>query len=94
MKREELDAIRKRAEAATPGPWKYFECADAIVCDDYTITEELSLGYDGIFIANARQDVPVLLAEVERCEAALRELGPEGMGEFDPALLPIIRVTR
>jgi predicted metal-dependent hydrolase len=38
-------------------------------------------------------DLEGLLAEVERCEAALRELGPEGMVEFDADLLPIIRVA-
>ena len=35
-----------------------------------------------------------LLAEAERCEDALRELGSEGMAELDPDLLPIILVAR
>jgi predicted metal-dependent hydrolase/CheY-like chemotaxis protein len=39
-------------------------------------------------------DLEGLMAAVERCEAALRELGPEGMVEFDADLLPIIRVAR
>lgn len=39
-------------------------------------------------------DLEGLLAQVERCEAALRELGSEGMAEFDPELLPIILVAR
>jgi CheY-like chemotaxis protein len=39
-------------------------------------------------------DLEGLLAEVERREAALRELGPEGMGEFDLDLLPGIRLAQ
>jgi regulator of replication initiation timing len=47
---KELDVIRKRAEAATPGPW-FAEAANTA---------------DAEFIAHARQDVPKLLAEIER----------------------------
>jgi predicted metal-dependent hydrolase len=39
-------------------------------------------------------DLEGLLAEVERCEAALRELGPEGMGDLDLDLLPDIRLRQ
>jgi predicted metal-dependent hydrolase len=39
-------------------------------------------------------DLEGLLAEVERCEAALREMGPEEVTELDPGLFPVIRATR
>jgi CheY-like chemotaxis protein len=38
-------------------------------------------------------DLAGLLADVERCEMALRDLGPERMADFDPDLFPTIRVT-
>lgn len=38
-------------------------------------------------------DLQSLLADVERCEVDLRELGADRMADFDPALLPIILVT-
>jgi hypothetical protein len=70
---EELEAIRKRAEAATEGPWEYVGGVHKLI---YThtptyrvaniIVEELSEEPDGEFIAHARQDVPKLLAEIER----------------------------
>lgn len=37
-------------------------------------------------------DLAALLVGVERCEAALRELGLERLAEFDHALFPLVRV--
>lgn len=95
MKREELDVIRKRAEAATPGPWAQINginvftelgatnlhgvtadhndgwcVADTSVglttVDGELIEMERSEQFDNAtFIANARQDVPALLDEIE-----------------------------
>lgn len=74
----DLDAIRARAEAATPGLWHgphdgEFGC---VVQGDFGwVTPGLGPEYDqdtdqgqadAEFIAHARQDVPDLLAEVER----------------------------
>jgi len=97
MTDEELQAIRARVEAATPGPWKVegrhpsyspdrFQ-VDGIVTayDDperadfprpIQIVETDSGCYppylaDAEFIAQARTDVPALLAEVERLRAEL-----------------------
>jgi hypothetical protein len=83
LRDEELAAIKKRVEAATPGPWaatgEYFCLAapDAthVVCfghdyDDYGDVK----GPDAEFIAHARTDVPALLAEVERLRAELANL--------------------
>jgi len=77
MTREELDAIKARCNNAIPGPWKYGE-------DFCTTKEMLVLGivYPGRdypehpfyetcnidFIVNSRQDVPALIAEVERLQ--------------------------
>lgn len=75
MTDEELEAIRARAEAATPGPW--------FVCSEHETEiqrNEIGCGFqnggliadcciqadDGRFIAHAREDIPALLAEIER----------------------------
>lgn len=74
LEQKYLDEIRARAEAATPGPWKYD------LCDWGKRTScavrhggHLIIGFDGglrendaSFIAHARNDIPSLLAEVER----------------------------
>jgi hypothetical protein len=61
----DLDAIKARAEAAIDGPW--------IADDVYVTTESGDLLSDApdaaataVFIAHAREDVPALVAEVER----------------------------
>jgi DTW domain-containing protein YfiP len=68
---DELDAIRERAEYATPGPWSDVgeECAkgpSACLCDLH-------------FIAHARTDVPALLEHIavlkESRAATLQALG-------------------
>ena len=69
----DLNAIRKRAEAATEGPWQVNEhdyCAHkraALVTNNRTYVAKVFAGEaDATFIAHARQDVPALIAEVER----------------------------
>ena len=97
MTREQLDAIRARVEAATPGPWhvegeSYDECWDTD-CEPLPMPWGLagptgkSLWSSGAgeyahpdmataeFIASAREDVPALLAEVERLNEEVRRLG-------------------
>jgi hypothetical protein len=74
---EELEAIRKRAEAATPGPWGYADRDNVVFTAnaDYKyaveIAEEVGHKFDGEFIAHAREDVPKLLAEIERLRREL-----------------------
>jgi hypothetical protein len=78
---EELEAIRQRAEAATQGNWR------ATLDDPYertyvlgafngivTVVADIKGDADAEFIANARQDVPKLLAEVDRLRKALQEI--------------------
>lgn len=70
---QQLDEIEARANAATAGPW--------CLCDDYSDVLNPD-GYqlasyaapaDGEFVAHARTDVPVLLAEVRRLTAELAD---------------------
>ena len=54
MNKEQIEAIRSRCNAATPGPWSVNSLSIIHKFEDY------------YFIANARQDIPFLLSEVER----------------------------
>jgi hypothetical protein len=83
----ELAAIRERAEKATPGPWGWSDAkvrdgkyvfvpqgsylADTLIMfgDTYENGEQ-----DAEFIAHAREDIPKLLAEIERLRTALEEI--------------------
>jgi hypothetical protein len=72
----DLTAIRKRAEAATEGPWEvntadsefaiYFDGDNMAMIEYGSIIDGFS---NAEFIAHARQDVPALIAEVERLRA-------------------------
>jgi len=103
---EELDEIKARCDAATPGPWveeRDEDSLQAIVsgeedvigawCDpgggDFgpAISDE-----DASFIAHAREDIPALLAEVERlrkrvewAEGHMRAAQEQAGGLFDRA---------
>ena len=80
---EELDEIRLRCEAATPGPWvSYVEGRDHSSGSNFIMTgegesrgEDIELAgatvADQDFIAHARQDVMSLLLEVERLKKIL-----------------------
>ena len=80
MTPEQLAAIRARAEAATPGPWHddqdgmvYSTCQPgcAVVINDIDLAVE-----DAEFIAHAREDIPALVAEVERLQTELARMRP------------------
>jgi hypothetical protein len=69
----ELEAIRARWTMTTPGPWKSFvESREKISGSSFIMTggEDLYLSGatedDQDFIASAHQDIPRLLAEIER----------------------------
>ncbi|EMT54779.1 hypothetical protein I532_04205 [Brevibacillus borstelensis AK1] len=75
---EEIAATRERAEKATPGPWRVvpdniggfpiFDVQDRL---DRSLIHTVE---DAEFIAHAREDIPKLLAEVERLRTALAEM--------------------
>ncbi len=66
----EIEAIRKRAEEATEGPWiieesrygGYYNAGNP----KYDYSACISPENDIEFIANAREDIPKLLSEIER----------------------------
>ena len=75
---EELVAMWKRCNEATPGPWSsWVEGRDHWGGDDIiqTAGEDIypygATVADKDFIAHARQDMPRLLAEIERLTALL-----------------------
>jgi len=81
---KDLAAIGDRAAAATPGPWywgpEHPEFSDVFGESDFVVSRETPLmqfepsrngAADAEFVAYARQDVPALLAEVDRLRAEL-----------------------
>jgi hypothetical protein len=91
-----LEEIAARVAAATPGPWgawieglthpfhpeitAWGGSSVVYTTTGTAISEEVDRDADAAFIAAARDDVPFLLAEVERLQAALRlhNLTPTG----------------
>lgn len=80
---EELQAIRARAEAATEGPWMY-DVTDNVMNSDApnykempVIAEDFPFKPDAEFIAASREDVPKLLAEVERLKSWTAQIAEE-----------------
>jgi hypothetical protein len=76
MTDEELAAIRERVEVATPGPWEYddqslpsiyiLSGADTIAAVWRSDSGDSNGQPNAKFIAHARDDVPTLLAELDR----------------------------
>lgn len=76
-----LAEIKARADAATPGPWEYSECASEIWSESGdTVISGVDWGgcaisaSDADFIAQARTDIPALVAEVERLNRELSRI--------------------
>jgi hypothetical protein len=77
---DEIKEIKTRCGAATPGPWQsYVERREKMSGSDFirTAGEDIYLRgatvADQDFIAHARQDIPKLIAEVERLRKLLSE---------------------
>ena len=79
---EELVQMKERAEKATEGPWGNGEQYEQMDPGHYVYSETSGLivvaeeegtfrGEDAEFIAHAREDVPRLVAEVERLRAVI-----------------------
>lgn len=74
MTDEELAQIKERAEKATEGPWKCADTTDgAWLLDDADLIVAGTFGReeDASFTAHAREDIPKLIAEVERLRERL-----------------------
>jgi len=97
---EELSEIRERAEKATEGKWYYeidgdlySEKARERVMYPYLTAE--SIPYikvskeDAAFIAHAREDIPKLLAEVDRLNKIIEECGKD-LGSIEGNILGTI----
>jgi hypothetical protein len=76
---QSLIEIEQRCARATAGPWKsYVEGRDHTSGDSFIMTggEDIYLAgasaEDRDFIANARQDVPTLIAEIRRLQEFIR----------------------
>lgn len=75
MNQEQLNAVKERVAKATSGPWEYDNEERGIWNNggfNYLGTVTLS-HIDADFIANAREDVPALVAEVEYLREMLRD---------------------
>lgn len=74
---DRLKEIKARCEAATPGPWEvgYSSLGGMTVVNvrgsEFPCWKTQIYKDDAEFIAHARQDVPWLVAEVERLRAEL-----------------------
>lgn len=80
----DLNKIKARTTAATPGPWEKIESHlgkkepyyGVYTWDKKSITgwgRVCQPGNDAAFIAHARVDIPALVAEVDRLQEALTE---------------------
>jgi hypothetical protein len=79
MTPRELDEIEARAKAATEGPWAaILDWGEIKSCNNFTAIASMPEGDDRPedfeFMANARSDVPALVAEVRRLLAENQEL--------------------
>jgi hypothetical protein len=74
MNKEELQAIKERCEKATPGPWEIDENLLVSHNFDENYCEYVSDNWDkdnAEFIAHAREDIPLLLVEINGLTAEL-----------------------
>jgi hypothetical protein len=103
VKRSEIEAIKRRCNAATVGPWGIVELDDKWIVglmrgglkervwvEDSSCIERRE---DADFIAHARADVPELVAEVERLRAILGAVKSEVENEFYAVALMRIRAV-
>lgn len=80
----DLDAIRARLEAATPGPWEPESEQDGDHETGYADAIFIANAADATLISNAPTDIAALVAEVERLRAdsvprsALVQVGMHG----------------
>jgi len=66
----DLGPIKEREEKATAGPWRRSPLIDGAL---YTVARCRVCESDMDFISHARNDIPALVAEVERLRAELKE---------------------
>ena len=106
---DRLEEIRARAEAATPGPWRWrgllaakgseqtyagypqrvfgrntdpVDTSPALIAETFDGHSDTAPP-NADFIAHAREDIPYLLAEIERLRAALEVTLPYAMAHLE-----------
>ena len=86
LTKKEIEEIKSRLEKASPGPWRVASTTDGeyiLDCDEFVVAAIFERKEDAYFVAHAREDIPRLVAEVERLQAALEELAEfYGWGEY------------
>lgn len=70
MTNEEINEIRERCNAATPGPWAWIRENDIDLSVKISIYEKPTFA-DIKLLYHAREDIPVLLTEIERLQCEL-----------------------
>lgn len=87
MTKAERDAMRKRCEAATPGPWRIrenerhtpYEC-DLSICGDIFVLANVNgppyphQSNNADLIAHSRTDIPACLDHIDKLEGLLRSI--------------------
>jgi len=76
MNSDQLNAIKERAEKATPGPWvieesRYGSYNAVSVDTNYDFPACLMKLDNALFVTKAREDIPQLVAEVDRLQSEL-----------------------
>ena len=79
---QSLIEIERRCARAKPGPWKsYVEGRDCVSGSSFIMTDAEDIYLIGTsdedqdFIASARQDVPLLIAEIRRLQEVIHSAG-------------------
>lgn len=75
--KKEIEEIKSRLEKALPGPWRVASTTDGeyiLDCDDWVVAAIFERKEDAYFVAHAREDIPRLVAEVERLYNRNQEL--------------------
>ncbi len=88
LTQEQLEAIRKRAEAATEGKWLPlygFDGEASVVAPVkwHGVVASGMYDYDAEFISKSREDIPALLAEVEAQESQIQRLAQDWSAVVD-----------
>jgi hypothetical protein len=91
LTQDRIDEIWKREQAATEGPWWWINAKTCLINKKESVLQPILYGQEDFsilannnedkdFIAHARQDIPDLLAEVERLQAENERL------KYNPAV--------
>lgn len=80
LTQDDLDMIKERAEKASSGPWQVASTTDGeyiLDCDELVVAATFERKEDAYFVAHAREDIPRLVAEVERLREGLSTIAED-----------------